>query len=230
MVEFLYTRDYDAALRPSEAADLMQSSEPASSSLHRIMSPAAGGSDVVLQHVRVSVIADYYDIKGLAKLANSKIQSKHSEKGDTQALADAIKESSDLTSDTDLHETIAALAAQNLSNLLDTTVFHDLIGDFGLKIMRKYVQKTESIEEELRDMTNRLSVSVASEEAARDTAQRSAARTARTHESITQCLQTLRERDRCRNYKCSALFTCYIEERGHQPVYTLRCAKCGCRH
>jgi hypothetical protein len=252
MLEFLYSGDYDASPQQKDTPDALRSSEPAnlfdlwskepsaalangndalgSSSHGGVRSPAAETGDGVLQHVRVSVIADYYDIKALAKLANSKIISGDSEGWNTQALADAIKESSDVTSDKDLQETMAALAAQNISALLDTNGLDSLFGSFGLKILRKYVRNVEAIEQELRDKTTLLSLSAAREEDARDTANRTAARTARTQESITRCLETLRERDQCRNHKCSALFSCYIEHRGHQPVYTLRCAKCGCRH
>jgi speckle-type POZ protein len=230
MVEFLYTGDYDATPRQSEAAGPVDSSEPATSSPHCVLLPVDDGGDGVISHVRVSAIADYYDIKGLAKLSNSKIQNNRSERWDTQALADAIKESSDLTGDADLQDTIAALAAQHLNDLMENAVLQDLVSDFGLKIIRKYVENSKAVEKELRDITNRLSASVASEEVARDTSQRAVAKTVHAHENITRCLQTLMERDQCRNNKCGASFSCYIEERGHQPVYTLRCAKCRCRH
>jgi hypothetical protein len=251
MVEFLYTGDYDAVPGQSEPANPTGSSKLANlfhllsegpsaalryendapdSSSHSILSPATGGGDGVLQHVRVSVIADYYDIQGLAKLANSKIQSNSVESWDTQALADALKDSSDLTRDGDLQETMAALAVQNINNLLDTTVIHAVVGDFGLKIIRNFAQKTEALENELREKTNLLVLGAGREEIARDTALRTAARTARANENISRCIETLRERDCCRNNKCYAEFNCYIEERGHQPVYTLRCTKCRCRH
>ena len=251
MVEFLYTGDYDASSQQNTVADTTKASKPASifdffrdepsaalevdssavgNSSHGILPPAAGDDDAVLQHVRVSVIADYYDINDLAKLANSKIQSSQGQRCNPQALADAVMAASDLTRDGDLQETMAALAAQNLNNLLDSSRLDNLVSDFGLKIIRKYVQKAEAIENELREKTTQLSHSIAREEAARDAVDRAAVRTARTHENISQCLQTLRERDQCRNHKCFAPFNCYIEERGHQPVYTIRCSKCRCRH
>jgi hypothetical protein len=163
MLEFLYSGDYDASPPQKDTPDAMRSSEPANlfdllskepsaalangndalgSSSHGVRSPAAETGDGVLQHVRVSVIADYYDIKALtlAKLANSKIISGDSEGWNTQALADAIKESSDVTGDKDLQERMAALATQNIRALLDSDGLESLFGSFGLKIFRNTFQ------------------------------------------------------------------------------------------
>ena len=58
------------------------------------------------------------------------------------------------------------------------------------------------------------------------------ARMHRVIENMRNCVQTLGERDMCRNSTCCADFDCHIEQRGqtHEPVFTLRCAKCCCKH
>jgi hypothetical protein len=248
MVEFLYTGNYDPAPHQSEASSVSAPSRPnnpadlASDSswpFHRNDRDEPTNTshnaqqlikDSILHHVHASAIADYYDIKGLAKLAHSKIQSAPSGEWDAQALLDATKESLSATNDEALHETMATLVAQNLKGLVAIDPLGDVMGDFGAKVLRKYVQNVEAIETDLRDKTTLLAHSVEREEEARDRADRATARANRILESIGRSLETLRERDNCRNRKCSAEFNCYIEQSGHQPVFTVRCAKCRCRH
>lgn len=67
----------------------------------------------VRNHVRVSVIANYYNILGLANLANAETQSAPAGEWDVQALLDATKESLNITNDQAPRETMATLAAQN---------------------------------------------------------------------------------------------------------------------
>jgi hypothetical protein len=80
MVEFLYIGDYDATPRQSDAAGLVESPELVQGSPNNVLLLVSGGDDVVLSYVRVSAIADYYDIKGLEKLSHLKIQSSSSER------------------------------------------------------------------------------------------------------------------------------------------------------
>ncbi|KAK3395033.1 BTB/POZ protein [Podospora didyma] len=222
MVEYLYTGDYDPnpRMNPDSRDGMGHISNP--------VQPLA--NEGVRHHVRVSVVADYYNIPGLAQLANAKIQSAPAGEWDAQALLDATKESLNIANDQALRETMAILAAQNLKKLLDTDQLGDLIGDFGVAVLKKYTQEVEQLRRDLNEKSDLLAQSVGREMLATENADRNAARAARVQENMSRCLETLREKDCCRNSKCRAEFKCYIETRGQQPVYTLRCAKCGCRH
>jgi hypothetical protein len=248
MVEFLYTGDYnrtprmDVAISAPQPSGLTHASDAFLWTVPEVdprnpdeMDHVSNtiqplGNEGVRHHVRVSVIADYYNIPGLADLANAKIQGAPAGEWDAQALLDATKESLNITNDQALRETMATLAARNLKKLLDTDQLGDLISDFGVAVLKKYIQEVEEVRRDLNEKSYLLAQSVGRETLAKENADRNAARAARVRENMGRCLETLREKGCCRNSKCHAEFNCYIEERGHQPVYTLRCAKCGCRH
>lgn len=245
-MEFLYTGNYDPAPHRSEASSASSPSRPnnlfdllSNSSVHQVDRDGQGDTshhaqplikNSILDHVRTSAIADYYDIKNLAKLAHSKIQSAPSGVWESQELLDATKESLSATNDEVLRETMATLVAQNLKGLVAVDQLGDVVGDFSAQVLRKYVQMVEAIETNLRDKSMLLLHSMTNEEEARDRADRATARANRILENIDRSLETLRERNSCRNHGCSAEFNCYIDQSGHQPVFTLRCAKCRCRH
>ncbi|KAK0627395.1 hypothetical protein B0T14DRAFT_424596 [Immersiella caudata] len=229
MVEFLYTGDYDAPPHPSEAIE-----EEAIT-----VQPLAlrnETNDKILRHVRVAVIADYYNIKDLSSLACTKVKSSISAPNENhpspQALADAVKEASTLCDDNnqDLQDTITTFAAANLNILLQADDLNPLFNDFGVEIIKKLMQKCETLETQLKDTTKGLRAIVESQKQALAALNRARVQEARTSASVTKCLAMLREQSRCRNGQCGALFECYVEGNGHYPVYTLRCAKCGCRH
>lgn len=215
--------------KPTELSDMASASPPvASPEFHQQQADEEG----VLNHVRVGVIADYYDIGGLTKLANSKILSMPSDEHGAQALLDATKEAVNATNDGTLHATMAALVAQNLGKLVHMNQMDDLIGDFGLKVLKEYVKQVEGIERELHDKILLLTQSVVAQESARVDADRAASRADRISQNIGRCIETLQQREYCRNPRCDAQFNCHIEQRGchYDPTYTLRCDKCRCRH
>jgi len=85
---------------------------------------------------------------------------------------------------------------------------------------------------ELQDMKDRLQSPEVDYNSERSAHEYEARRAGRISESIDHCLEVLSTTRSCRNAHCNADFTCYVERgsTSYEPRYTLRCAKCHCRH
>lgn len=162
-------------------------------------------------------------------LAKSNIQHICLNEWNVQSFMEATKEAIGFTGDTSLHDTMASAAAEHITELLDNDDLTELIGDFGIKILRHRVQRVERDAEDLRSRLWQLHTELEEEQARRQAADN---KTVRVIENVDRCLDTLRETVYCRNGSCHAEFECYVEKHGQvfQPVYTLRCARCRCRH
>ncbi|CAI6085967.1 unnamed protein product [Clonostachys chloroleuca] len=217
MVEFLYTGDYGGLLFPHTEAS--RSDEIKKPALNDITA-----SGMMLQHVQVNAIADYYNIERLSELSRSKFQQACQATWDAQSFMDATNGALDLSGDGALHEVIATEAAKNIHTLLEIDHFAGIIGDFGTRVLRNCIKKAEVD----RYKVIQLQLDLEQEHSKLQAAE---ARVDRIIENIGRCLQTMRERGFCRNHSCMAEYQCYIERRGQsfEPVYTLRCAKCKCR-
>ena len=221
MVEFLYTKAYD---NPTEE----QGSEGVSGS----ETTKARTAEILLGHIRVSVIADYYDIPQLKKLANTKIQHIIETNWSPHGFSEVVKEVFNSTTDRELREIMSLAATAHIEELLQSEDFAelDVMSDFAIGIIRNmfatYKADKSSTSRELQDMKHRLRSLKADYDNERS---------AREHETgkadrISHCLEILSGTQSCRN--CDADFACYVERGGthSKPQYTLRCAKCYCRH
>lgn len=183
----------------------------------------------ISQHVQVNAIADYYNIQQLMKLANAKIQQLNLDEWNAQEFIQGTKETLSSTGDMILHEVMALAAARNITELLKFEEFIELIDHFGAKVLRHYIKQVEEKICELQLKTMNLQIDLDRQQArVRSTEMRAE----RIIENINGCLQTLKETDFCRNTTCATNFECFIEQRGQrfEPVYTLRCATCRCKH
>lgn len=213
MVEFLYTGDYGSPLH--EAQETNDAS----------VAGSTASDDDLLQHVYLNSIADYYGIKALAELSKAKLQ-KASENASTEAaLLDAAKEALGRTGDTTLHAMLAEATAKNIRQYLDTDQLAELVGNFGIKIIRNMIAAEDTMRSNITHLLFELEVERARHKGAE-------ARSAQIVENINNCMKTLEERKECRNQSCRADFSCYIEQRGQafEPLFVLRCAECRCRH
>jgi hypothetical protein len=173
-------------------------------------------------HVRVNAIADYYDIKQLADLAKAKIKGSILESWDVQAFIDAAKEAIRETGDKEVREMMGAVAAEHVGELATMDQLVDVVGDFALPLLKNQAR----VEQELRQKLLQLEADYGGEQRRREIAE---VRASRLVESIDRCREKLSKRDACRNPRCKAEFHCYIEQSGQSsnPVYRLRCEKCG---
>lgn len=183
----------------------------------------------LLRHVRTNAIADYYDISKLAELTRSKIQQAQLDQWDPYAWLDVTKNALATTGDQAFHDTLAQIVAHNVSDFLEMDHVDDVINEFSIRVFRHRIQAADMDERLLRLQILELERELKVEQTRREVTE---ARIHRVRENMRNCLETLRERDVCRNSSCQANFDCYIEERGqiHEPMFTLRCARCLCKH
>ncbi|KGQ10249.1 hypothetical protein BBAD15_g4410 [Beauveria bassiana D1-5] len=146
MVEFLYTGDYGSPLH--EAQETNDAS----------VAGSTASDDDLLQHVYLNSIADYYGIKALAELSKAKLQ-KASENASTEAaLLDAAKEALGRTGDTTLHAMLAEATAKNIRQYLDTDQLAELVGNFGIKIIRNMIAAEDTMRSNITHLLFELEV------------------------------------------------------------------------
>lgn len=227
MLEFLYTGDYGSLADETDEEDnsyltCRAAPEDTDEEDNSSLTSRAAPEEDLLQHVYVNSIADYYNVKTLANLTRAKLRDALQNQSNAMLVLDAAKEALSRTGDTTLHDMLADAAANNTKLYLETDQLAELIGRFGIGILRRVID----VEEELRLKILVLQEERGSEE---DHRKRAEARSAKIIENINDCADTLKERDECRN--CRAGFNCYIEQRGQpfEPLFSLRCARCQCR-
>ena len=198
----------------------------------------ASTAEVLLGHVRVNAVADYYDIPQLKELANTKIQHIIETNWSPHGFSEVVKEVFNSTTDRELREIMSLTATAHIEELLEFEDFAelDVMNDFAIGIIRNmfatYKADESLTSRELRDVKHRLQSLEVDYSSERSAHEREAGRADRISGNIDHCLEILSKTRSCRNARCDADFTCYVERGGtvYNPQYTLRCAKCRCRH
>ena len=195
-------------------------------------------AEILVGHVRVNAIADYYDIPQLKELANTKIQHIIETNWSPHGFSEVVKEVFNSITDRELREIVSLAATAHIEELLEFEDFAelDVMSDFAIGIIRNmfttYKADKGLTSRELRDMKDHLESLEVDYSSERSAHEREAGRAGRISENINHCLEILSTTRSCRNARCNADFTCYVERGGtnYDPQYTLRCAKCHCRH
>ena len=202
-------------------------------------------AEILLRNIRVNAIADYYDILQLKQLANTKIQHVLETSWPANGFSNIVKEAFNSTSDTALHNIITLTAAARVEELLELEDFASLefMSDFSIGVMRNTIaahkakeelsaQKLQAVKLQLRYLESRLQSAEQDYTHEKLLREREDTRADRIIESIDDCISALARTSACRNVRCEADFTCYVERGGlpQEPKYTLRCARCRCRH
>jgi hypothetical protein len=212
---------------------------------HLLVMTPTKTTDILLRHVRVNAIADYYDIPQLRELANSKIRDILKTNWSADSFSSVVKAVFNSTSDVELRDIMALTATSHMETLIELEDFAalEVMGDFAVKLVRNMIAKHKVEEEKFREAVgiiqhqleeteDRCQAAVQSFDEEKSLHQRDSARTERMVKIINSCHETLLSTKECRNTSCQAEFMCYIEtgDSFNEPKYTLRCAKCRCRH
>ena len=202
-------------------------------------------AEILLCHVHVNAIADYYDIPLLKQLANTKIQHVLETAWSVDGFSDVVREAFSTTSDTALHKIMASTAATHIEELVELEDFAtlDVMSEFAMNIVRETIaackstedlssQELQAVKSQLQNTESRLQSAEQDCSYEKSLRESVTTRADRTVENINDCIDTLSKTRTCRNANCPADFTCYIERGGlaSVPKYTLRCARCQCRH
>ncbi|AEO54997.1 hypothetical protein MYCTH_39658 [Thermothelomyces thermophilus ATCC 42464] len=225
LVQFLYTGKYDDLEDNSvsstrngrtETAGTQECSDPPP--LASPM-PKADAIPVLLGHIRMNSIGDYYQVENLVFLANGKIDQllrDHSKDSSlVESLPAAIEEAVQSTGDKKLLKVLAVAVADNISALVDMDTFRNLsaLSDFAFHVIQDCAQKPRALTTELRAAQRELDGSKAQIEVFKDHEER-----------FLRLLNLLNNTSQCRH--CRTEFSCIIDAEG----YILRCARCSTRH
>ncbi|KAH7317410.1 hypothetical protein BKA65DRAFT_466379 [Rhexocercosporidium sp. MPI-PUGE-AT-0058] len=235
MIEFMYTKEYDDGMEKRGSEDVDSSNLPASTHVDSLcaITPAMT-TEMVLHHVRVNAIADYYDIPLLKQLANTKIQRLLETTRSADGFSDVVREVFNSTSDKALREIMASTAATHIEELIGLEDFTalDVMSEFAVSIIQNTSRQLQAVKSQLQQTESRLRSAEQDCSYEKSLRESETAKADRIVAKINDCLDTLSKTRTCRNVNCSADFTCYIERGGFldEPKYTLRCARCQCRH
>ncbi|KAJ3483988.1 hypothetical protein NLG97_g7171 [Lecanicillium saksenae] len=222
MMEFLYIGDYSSPSCDKNDRTDAKNAGSLASGAENAVGDHSTPEETLLQHVRMNAVADFYDIPGLADLSCRKVKEAIAETKNGALVLDAAKEMLETTRDLALHELLADAAADQVREYLETDLLMDLIGSFGVQLLKKLVKEQD-------DRMAALVATLDHEQRCRETAE---TRASRILANIESCMDTLMEHNECRSQSCRGDFDCYFEKRGNpsEPSFMLRCSLCRCKH
>ncbi|KAI1751272.1 hypothetical protein F4782DRAFT_547687 [Xylaria castorea] len=223
MLHYMYTGDY--AVESTEHVSLPQSVQPnpANGSEQLAQSAqitdgeeqptATTVSEALICHARVNSIADYYDVKGLAKLSANRILKLLSERWSADAFCDLI-EAVGSTGDKHLREVIVHAAAVNVSELVRKDIFSEgmVANDIAAEVLKVSTENPTKKENKLKN-----EVRVGKE------------RIESLEKNLVELASVLSGAPKCPNWSCHKKFGCQIlqrplqNEEKHWMVYCNQC-------
>jgi hypothetical protein len=181
--------------------------------------PEEDAMAMLLGHIRVNAIGDYFQVDGLVSLSNSKLKELLHYNGEVEAwimnFPAAIGEAAESTGDKALLELLAEASTANISQLLTMEEFRRLpvMSDFVVHLLQASIRRNQALREELECTQRELrDAKYEAEERERDVEVRG------------KQMEILSRTSRCKN--CSADFPCSF----WPDEYCLRCDRCRCRH
>ncbi|KAF4968443.1 hypothetical protein FSARC_4137 [Fusarium sarcochroum] len=213
MISFLYTGEYQIVFKSEQksTSDDGQNREEADAVSHSSPAPSEPTEDetveILLSHLRVNAIADYYNIQNLSQLANSKIQAILEETQDADVFPKVLQEVSTSNRDADLHSIIASATAKCIEQLTELQTFRDveLEHSLSMEILRACGTRIHKLQHELKTTQQEAAAYQASEASEKLTKKLFIEQT---NDSIDFLGRTFE----CRH--CSKDFGCYFEKRG----------------
>lgn len=194
--------------------------------------------------MQVNAIADYYEVQGLAQLANRKIQQTYLASWDLNAFVASAKAAVNDSGDKSLHNMMALFAAQNLKELLRSGQLPSLVGDFSASVLAYHAHLLEASQREQSQAAVQQLQQAQQQQAQAHVAlqqqyndllverQAAEARATRVIENVGKLVSLSNNQEYCRSISCEEDFGSYIEATGDpaEPTYILRCSWCHCKH
>lgn len=194
--------------------------------------------------MQVNAIADYYEVQGLAQLANRKIQQTYLTSWDLNAFVASAKAAVNDSGDKSLHNMMALFAAQNLKELLRSGQLPSLVGDFSASVLSYHAHLLEASQREQSQAAVQQLQQAQQQQAQAHVAlqqqyndllverQAAEARATRVIENVGKLVSLSNNQECCRSISCEEDFGSYIEATGDpaEPTYILRCSWCHCKH
>lgn len=179
--------------------------------------------DIILQHIKVVAIADYYDIESLRQTAKSYISETFKLKWSSEVFPDIVKAVYEVR-DPELHEIICSTVAEHIEDIiqlgdsaLEEVVDYNPVGiaknvaeriraqDSELKTLRSKLRENDFIIKHLGSSIDKISG------------------------TVFGIRQALSERQKCPAKGCKAQFDCFLSENLRVWDCEVRCSLCRCR-
>ncbi|KAF5855630.1 hypothetical protein ETB97_008865 [Aspergillus alliaceus] len=193
-------------------------------------------TNVLLQHVQVNAIADYYGITQLSDLATSNIRAVLQSQWSTSNFSTVVKETFSTTGDRPLQHMLALTASDHIEELLSSATFPNLepLHGFAVSILRevlaKYQSRLKALDKEIQALT--LLVTAKENEVKAIQARRHSDTTKvhRVIRNINHCISIVNRAALCG--ACNDDAGCYISRSGRmeEPTYIVRCIRCHYRY
>lgn len=178
-------------------------------------------SAVLISHIRVNAIADYYDISPLKSLANKNVEEILQNSWSPDGFSDVIQEVLDSTADKILRDIVSSSAAMNIGKLITRDDFTGIpvMSPFLVDTMRKIEAKHVAKEDELQ-----LQICTKTHDAID---LRNTLETTKLDDARKRMLDILSQTKICRN--CGDGFRCFVYKATSGAI-SLKCCKCLCKH
>ena len=194
-------------------------------------------TEVLLSHIKVSAIADYYDIKPLIQYANWYIEEIFLD-WKFEGIS-SIRSALGTTTDKKLHEIIASGVAKYVKRvvLLGDSFLEDFMSYLAVPIMQHLITihkategATEGELEKTRSKLEEFQLHCKNLQSNIQMGYDAQAEREEILEVFDRLRATLNTSEDCQNRHCRAQFNCYLEEYGLSPSdCMLRCSRCNCR-
>lgn len=223
LVEYLYTGGYGSLSTSDNAVGVSQTPSDLESS-----SSSPDTATLLLDHIRVNAIGDYYQVDGLMTAANQKIKHLHesskTDKSWVASLPTAIQLAISCTANEGLLDILAEVTAKELASIIHLQDFISIepIYGFAGKVLHGCWERIQGLLNE----NDQLKSDLSSKDFERRVAEREHERVQSHHRRMEQCLTVLNNTSFCRNPKCGAEFWCAIDAK----ECIVRCGKCRRRH
>lgn len=248
MINYMYTGRYENAMKEDQPDDatkdeaLSTTVEPSSNSTDDDTPEALDSEDphadnepedaqkepsileLLLPHIKVNAIADYYAVPKLCHLANVEIQNILDTSWSPCGFSSAIEMATSLTGDTTLPTVLTVAAAENIESLVEANEDIPCL-DMANSVIRKLIAANKDTVKNHRGLIRGLKT------------QNLLLRTQKregeeARENVEKFRTFFNETSSCRSTSCRAVFPCHIETLGSGDSlrFLLRCTTCRCRH
>ncbi|RAK70980.1 uncharacterized protein BO72DRAFT_490867 [Aspergillus fijiensis CBS 313.89] len=208
LVEYLYTGGYGSLSTSDNAVGVSQTPSDLESS-----SSSPDTATLLLDHMRVNAIGDYYQVDGLMTAANQKIKHLHeSSKADKSwvaSLPTAIWLAISCTANEGLLDILAEVTAKELASIIHLEDFISIepIYEFAGKVLHGCWERIQGLLNE----NDQLKSDLSSKDFERRMAEREHERVQSHYRRMEQCLTVLNNTSFCRIPKCGGEFWCAID-------------------
>lgn len=182
----------------------------------------------IIEHVRVSAMAEYYKVEDLKQLAISKVQEVGQVSWNATAFMRAANYAITSTSEDELHDSMARAGSSHIKELLAHSDMEKLISPFGVRLLQSYVDRMEQAKDDLICDHMSLQRDLKSQRFQLDGANR---QIESMYKSLAKCRNSLLKKRHCKNPNCRAEFPILLEHGVYDSEFRLRirCSKCGSR-